>query len=243
MGGLGKSTLALAIARTAHARGWRVWWVTATDIASLTGGMLEVLRQLHAPETVTQPVREGAPAAAERAWEFLNGPHLAGRRWLLIFDNADIPAVLAAPGHPSPADHAGWLRSDPTGILIVTTRNKDPRSWGHGIALRELAPLDNDAAAMILTDLAPAVPDPDGRQARDLAQRLGGLPLALHLAGSYLASPFARWHTFADYRRALDSVELPAALDDLDDPAADTRSTIQRTWDLSLDALAAEQAC
>ena len=68
--------------------------------------------------------------------------------------------------------------------------------------------------------------------------RLGGLPLALHLAGSYLASPFARWHTFADYHRALDSVELPAALADLDEPGADDRATIQRTWDLSLDALA-----
>ena len=73
MGGLGKSTVALSVARTARAKGWRVWWVTATDTTSLTGGMLEVLRQLGAPEAVTQPVREGAPTAAERAWEFLNG--------------------------------------------------------------------------------------------------------------------------------------------------------------------------
>ena len=43
MGGLGKSTVALAVARTAKARGWRVWWVTAADTATLTGGMLEVL--------------------------------------------------------------------------------------------------------------------------------------------------------------------------------------------------------
>ncbi len=240
MGGLGKSTLALAVAQAARARGWRVWWVTATDMASLTGGMLEVLRQLQAPETVTRPVREGAPAAAERAWEFLNGPHLARRRWLLIFDNTDVPAVLAAPGRPSPADHAGWLRPDPAGMVIVTTRNRDPRAWGRGIALRELTPLDTTAAALILTDLAPGVHDQDGREARELGHRLGGLPLALHLAGSYLASPLARWHTFADYRRALDSVELPTALADLDDSAADARGTIQQTWDLSLDALAAD---
>lgn len=61
----------------------------------------------------------------------------------------------------------------------------------------------------------------------------------MHLAGSYLASPFARWHTFGDYRRALDSVDLPSALADLDDHAGDRRATIQRTWDLSLDAMAA----
>ena len=63
MGGVGKSTVALAAAQAARSRGWRVWWVTATDTASLAGGMLEILFQLGAPETVTGPVREGAPAA------------------------------------------------------------------------------------------------------------------------------------------------------------------------------------
>jgi tetratricopeptide (TPR) repeat protein len=238
MGGLGKSTMALAAAQTARARGWRVWWVTAANAAALTGGMLEVLHQLGAPETVTLPVREGAPAAADRVWEFLNGPHPAGRRWLLVLDNADNPAVLAASGAASPADHTGWLRPEPAGMVIVTSRHKDLRSWGPRIMLRQLAALDEGSAAEILADLAPAISDPDGQQARDLARRLGGLPLALHLAGSYLASPFARWRTFADYRRALDSVELPAALSDLDETsAADARTTIQRTWDLSLDAL------
>jgi len=139
-----------------------------------------------------------------------------------------------------PADHTGWLRADPGGMVIITTRNKDPRTWGPGLTLRELAPLDDAAAAKMLADLAPAVPDPRGQHARDLGRRLGGLPLALHLAGSYLGSPFARWRTFADYHHALDGVELPAALADLDDPAADARATIQRTWDLSLDALAAD---
>jgi tetratricopeptide (TPR) repeat protein len=240
MGGLGKSTVALSVAEAARAKGWRVWWVNAADTASLTGGMLEVLRQLGGPEWVTQPVREGAPAAADRVWEFLNGSRIAGRRWLLVFDNADNPAVLAAHGTASPANHAGWLRPDPCGMVIVTTRVKDPRVWGPRVALRELAPLDDASAARVLADLAPGIVDPGGVQARELGRRLGGLPLALHLAGSCLASPFARWHSFADYCRALHGVDLSSALADLDDPAADARTTIRRTWDLSLDALAAD---
>jgi tetratricopeptide (TPR) repeat protein len=240
MGGLGKSTLALAAAQSARSRGWRVWWVNASDAGSLAGGMLEILQQLRAPEAVTEAVREGAMTAADRSWVFLNGPHIAGRRWLLIFDNADSPRVLAAPGSDSPADHSGWLRPDPLGVVIVTSRNKDPHVWGPGVMLREIVPLGDAAAAKVLADLAPAISDPDGSQALDLARRLGGLPLALHLAGSYLASPFARWRTFAEYRQALDSVELPAALADTDAQSGDTRSTIQRTWDLSLDALAAD---
>jgi tetratricopeptide (TPR) repeat protein len=237
MGGLGKSTVALAAAQAARSRGWQVWWVTATDTISLTGGMLEVLYRLRAPETVTSAVGEGAPTAPDRVWEFLNDPGRTGQRWLLVFDNADDPAVLAAHGAASPADHAGWLRASPRGTVIVTTRHKDPRAWGRGVQLRVLAPLDAAAAARVLTDIAPAAGDQDGQQARELGRRLGGLPLALHLAGSYLASSFAGWHTFADYQRALESEQLPAALADLADAATGERSHLQRTWDLSLDAL------
>ena len=240
MGGLGKSTVALTAARMARERGYRVWWVRAADSALLTSGMLEVLRELGAPESVTAPVREGARTAPERAWEFLNRDHGAGRRWLLVFDGADNPAVLAGADAGTPADGTGWLRPDPAGIVIVTTRVRDPQVWGTRVTLRELKPLDDEAGAEVLRDLAPEVADPGGREARELSARLGGLPLALHLAGAYLGSPFARWSTFAGYRQALDGVELPAALTDIEEQGADIHSTVQRTWDLSLDALAAE---
>jgi CRP-like cAMP-binding protein/tetratricopeptide (TPR) repeat protein len=240
MGGLGKSTVALAAAKMAKDRGYRVWWLGATDTALLTSGMLEVLRELGAPESVIAPVREGARPAPARAWEFLNGEHAGGRRWLLIFDGADHPAVLAGADATTPADGTGWLRADPAGMVIVTTRNRDPQVWGTGVTLRELKPLDEEASAEVLRDLAPEVADPGGHQARELSRRLGGLPLALHLAGAYLGSPFARWSTFAGYHEALDSVELPAALADIEGPGADVRADVQRTWDLSLDALAAE---
>lgn len=94
------------------------------------------------------------------------------------------------------------------------------------------------SAGQVLTGLAPEIADADDKQARARGRRLGGLPLALHLAGSYLASPFARWHAFDDYRRALDTVELPSALAKLDDSATDSRAAIQQTRELSLDALA-----
>jgi CRP-like cAMP-binding protein/tetratricopeptide (TPR) repeat protein len=240
MGGLGKSTIALAAARMARERGYRVWWVRAADTAQLTSGMLEVLRELGAPEAVTGPVREGAQTAPERAWEFLNSDRGAGRRWLLVFEGADNPAVLAGADAGTPADGTGWLRADPAGMVIVTTRIRDPRVWGTKVTLRELRPLDDEAGAEVLRDRAPEIADPGGREARELSRRLGGLPLALHLAGTYLGSPFARWSTFAGYRQALDGVELPAALTDIEEQGADIHATVQRTWDLSLDALAAE---
>lgn len=240
MGGLGKSTVALAVAATARLRGWRIWWVTASDPASLTGGMLEVLGQLGAPDLVTRAVREGAPTGPDRAWEILNTYHSAKDRWLLVFDNADNPAVLAAAGESTPADGTGWLRSGSAGMVIVTTRNRDPRVWGRDVKIRELRLLDDSTAAQVLRDLTPHIRDHDGQLAEELGHRLGGLPLALHLAGTYLASPFARWHSFADYLNALDSEGLADTLVALDEPSEQARATVSRTWELSLDALAAE---
>ena len=174
LGGLGKSTVALTAARMARERGYRVWWVRAADSALLTSGMLEVLRELGAPESVTAPVREGARTAPERAWEFLNRDHGAGRRWLLVFDGADNPAVLAGADAGTPADGTGWLRADPAGIVIVTTRVRDPQVWGTRVTLRELKPLDDEAGAEVLRDLAPEVADPGGREARELSAAWAG---------------------------------------------------------------------
>jgi tetratricopeptide (TPR) repeat protein len=239
MGGVGKSTIALSLAEAAQKQGWQVWWVTALNSMSMTGGMVEILHQLGAPLSVTQAVSEGAPTASARAWQFLNGSHSAGRHWLLVFDNADNPEVLAA-GSSSPANYTGWLRPDPSGALIVTSRIVDPRIWGPRVTLRLLRPLERAAAARVLADLAPKIADPTGMQADELAKRLGGLPLALHLAGTYLASPFTRWRTFTEYREALDSAGFPQVLAEMDDAGSDARDTIQRTWELSLEGLAAD---
>jgi hypothetical protein len=240
MGGIGKSTVALATAESARARGWRVWWVTATDTASLTGGILEILGQLGTPESVTGPAREGEPTAPDRAWEFIVNSHIAERRWLLVFDDADNPAVLAGAGAATPRDGTGWLRPDVPGMIVVTTRHRDQRTWGQKVRVRELRLLDDDLAADVLNDLAPHFREDAKGPAMDLGRRLGGLPLALHLAGSYLASPFARWHSFAAYLEALDSDGLPGVLADLDDLGAQARVAVTRTWELSLDALAAD---
>jgi hypothetical protein len=113
MGGLGKSTVALTAARMARERGYRVWWVRAADSALLTSGMLEVLRELGAPESVIVPVREGARTAPARAWEFLNGDHVAGRRWLLGSTTRTIPPcwrALTRPRRPTAPAGCGPTR-------------------------------------------------------------------------------------------------------------------------------------
>ena len=78
MGGLGKSTAALAAARAASAAGWWVWWVNAGDAASLTGGMLELLGQLGGPDSVLRAVREGSPTGPGSSSTAVTGQAISG---------------------------------------------------------------------------------------------------------------------------------------------------------------------
>ena len=234
MGGVGKSAAALATAKFAAEKGWRVWWVDAANSASMTGCLVEILHQVSAPRPVIESVRSGAATAAERTWDYLNSSGSA-RRALIVFDSADDPAVLAA-GSERPAAGTGWLRPDRSrALVLVTTRHLDHQTWGQTVAYREIKPLPDAAAAAVLADLDPLMADPSGTEALELGRRLGGLPLALHLAGTYLRSPFAEMPSFAAFRAALDGSAGATARHD---PGDEFRSALQQTWSLSLDALA-----
>jgi hypothetical protein len=123
LGGMGKSTVALQVAARAGRNGRKVWWVNAGDAVSLRGGLLEILRQAGAPDDVVREVRDGRPTAPARFWRFLSGRRTTA---LLVFDNADKPALLSADGHGSPGDGDGWLRPDAPVFTLVTTRTADP---------------------------------------------------------------------------------------------------------------------
>ncbi|GAA1307437.1 hypothetical protein Psi02_46140 [Planotetraspora silvatica] len=110
MGGVGKSTLALWLAAEFRRRGRPVWWVNVADSMSLRGGIVEILRRLGAPESLLRDVNDAAPTAADRFWTFLAERPAGSRNALLVFDNADVPSVLAADGTSTPADGAGWVR-------------------------------------------------------------------------------------------------------------------------------------
>jgi tetratricopeptide (TPR) repeat protein len=235
MGGIGKSTVAAELARLTQATR-PVWWVSALDASSLAGGVVTVARRLGATEVDLNAIATGAADASDRLWALLEQ---APEGWLLVMDNADQPGLLAV--HPrSLADATGWIRSSSLGLVLVTSRQGEPAVWGRQARVRRLAALEDAEAARVLLDLAP---NAGGEaQAEALGRRLGGLPLALHLAGSYLGSGITRWGSFAAYGELLDREPTRA---DLLGPDPDIqhelgpRSTMMQTWELSLDDLAA----
>ncbi|WJK33077.1 tetratricopeptide repeat protein [Solwaraspora sp. WMMA2065] len=246
LSGSGKSTVALAAARTALHRQVRTFWIQADDGPSTAAGMRALAVELGVP--MDQWYAENLPDGVWRCLEALDEP------WLLVFDNADDPpASLALPRHGL-LDGTGWLRPTgrASGTIIVTTRDGSNMTWHSTpppwLTLHRLGGLHRDDAAEVLRELAgSAVGTHDDAAA--LAERLGGLPLALNLVGRYLneadevppglAGPGLP-RTYTAYLEALtrgDAGPMPGRSGGTF-ASRTSRTGIDQAWDLSLSLLA-----
>jgi tetratricopeptide (TPR) repeat protein len=235
VGGMGKTTVAAQLATQAEAAGWRVFWVRWRDGAELAQQMVQAALACGLPEAELEAARAGQASLPDVVWRQLGRV----RRWLLVVDNADEPHEIGPAGEPV-ADYRGWIRPHGRGLLVVTSRDGSEQTWGPCAQLLPLEPLPVRPAGQVLLDAAPVAGTAE--QARELAARLGGLPLALHAAGTYLAGPTSRYRTFAAYRQALEQelrFLLGAAHPNASHPQV-ARAVVRHTWEVSLDQLAGE---
>ena len=177
MGGVGKTQLALKYTLDYRDRYAGVWWFRAESEGALQADAGKLCE--HAKVFVPDGER---PSHALKRWlERGEG------RWLLVFDNAAEPDALR-PHLPQAGNHHS----------IVTSRNP---VWG-GIA----APVELDAwtTEQGVRFLASRLSGGDREEHAALVEDLGGLPLALEQAASYLAATRV---TAGVYRRLLDGVD------------------------------------
>ncbi|MFJ6392809.1 tetratricopeptide repeat protein [Streptomyces sp. NPDC091972] len=233
LGGCGKTALALELVhrlrsgRTGVPRRM-VWWVDARHAVVLGTGLRAVARQAGVG-------REEASAgwAVDVLWE-----RLADMRddWLLVIDNVDDPHVLDGPGRL--VSGTGWLRphAAPSGVVLITTRDGNARTWGPSAKLHALTPLSDAAASQILIDHAgPEAGTLEAAQA--LATRLGRLPLALRMAGSYLAEVNGMPRAFRDPDTPINFSDYQAALDGPAGTGLHPARAIEKTWRMSVEYL------
>ncbi|QHC32113.1 hypothetical protein [Streptomyces sp. HF10] len=250
LGGCGKTTVALRLARFAQGLGRHVFWISGASRDRLSTGMRQVSRELGVPEHDIDAAWSGRSSATDLVWRALDG---ADRPWLLVVDNLDEPSVAASVDGVV-GDGTGWIRSSAAGLTVVTSRVGNPLLWGGSAACRPVDTLTPEDGAAVLVDLAGAAGSE--ADARQLAEQLGGLPLALRLAGSYLARTRRgvglltlgdgrrSVHDFAGYARELE--RLGAELLDRGEPqggSADERRLrrlVGHTWEMSLDLLAGQ---
>ncbi|MFF5855381.1 tetratricopeptide repeat protein [Streptomyces sp. NPDC012751] len=225
LGGCGKTAVACALFEHAtRERGRLGLWVNASDQASLRAGMLAVAADRGARDDELMAARNGLRAAADLVWDHLDRSDLP---WLLVLDNADDPAVLR---------DGGWLRTSPRGTVLVTTRQAAGH-WWPAAELLYVGVLPRAEAAQVLCDLAPGTGSVEDAAA--VADRLGRLPLALTLAGGFLAHQVIAPWTMEEYGRRLR--ERPDPIELIDQGATDTgndsRHLVSGTWQLSLNSL------
>ncbi|MFD8008498.1 tetratricopeptide repeat protein [Streptomyces mirabilis] len=210
LGGVGKSALALHYAHRYRSAYTLVWWITAESPESILTGLAGLAMGL----CPTWARVAGPDERAAWAITWLQ----AHPGWLLIFDNVEDPTYL----YPYLGTLAG-------GHHLATSRKAT--GW-HALApalALGLLPL-TDATDLLCTIAFPNLTPTEEQRgaARQLAEHLGCLPLALEQAGAYAYRTGTDLDT---YRQSLGLV-----LDE-DRDVIDPERTIARIWDHTLAAI------
>ena len=203
LGGAGKTSVAVEYAYHHLAEVGVAWQFPAEDATVLAAGFAELAAQLGARGLADprDPVASVHAVLARFA-----------APWLLIFDNATDMASVGA-----------FLPPAGPGRVLITSQNP---TWPGPVL--DVPVLDPDVAAGFL---ASRTGDPDQQAARELADLLGGLPLALEQAAAYLQ---ATGETLAGYLALFQ--KQPAGLLVRGEPAGYSK-TVASTWALALNRL------
>ncbi|MFI5528268.1 FxSxx-COOH system tetratricopeptide repeat protein [Kitasatospora sp. NPDC051853] len=211
LGGIGKSTLALAYAHRHRRDHTLTWWLNAESPARIEESLAELTLRL-------RPEWAGRTTTGQRAaWALTWLQWHPG--WLLVLDNVE-----------TVKDVSPLLGSLTGGHHLLTSRRAV--GWPHSVRTHPLGILDPTEATELLCHhaLGGATPTPrQQEEARALATDLGHLPLALEQAGAYL-----RQHpgiSIETYRRRL-PVKLDKAAEGID-----AERTIARIWSQTLTTL------
>lgn len=204
LGGVGKSALALEYAHTRYdTQDVDVaWWFAAEDRSVLLAAMAGLYARL-----------TGAPGgedAEQGAVALRNWLERSPYRWLIVFDNAE------------PGTVEGILPDNGTGQVIITSRAS---SWPGVSASRVVGLLPEQEAIDLLAQISGLPPDEDARQ---IAEELGGLALAVEQAAAYIRQTGC---SYGDYLEALRSDPATVFAADL----AQAESVTGRVWRRSLD--------
>lgn len=220
LGGTGKSTLALHFAHQSRARYNPVWWISADSTVNITTGLAALAERLDPYANLT------AKTSAEAASWAINWLQ-AHDGWLIVFDDAESPRAVESV--------LGTLTG---GRHLITSRRAT--GWHRVARPLPLGTLPPDAALEMLMRIVDPGDDSDRAVFERLAAELGYLPLALDQAAAYIQHREIPPETYLDGLRHYPA-RMFAASASPDAEEADRQRTIARIWQLSLEAITAEQ--
>ncbi|KAL5344308.1 hypothetical protein ACLOAV_010737 [Pseudogymnoascus australis] len=179
-GGIGKTEIAREFSRRHKAAFDAVFWVAADKVAKLDHHFQQISLALGLEDS-SECKSQIVSREIVKGW--LSNPrnHLSGSdefvqpgearseaTWLLIFDNADDPMILA--------DY--WPQG--SGSILVTSRDPLAKNMFTSRSLGlDLGPLTQQDSLTLFNHLTSISNEPEGDTARQISDALGGVPLAI----------------------------------------------------------------
>ena len=203
LGGVGKTQLAMEYVKQ-HADSYDIiWWIHAEQTQTILSDLASLGAKLELPPN--QNLEQFAGNVLQ---------HLSSiNSWLLVYDNAVDSNSLS-----------GLLPAEGTGDVLITSRS---RNWTGKAETIPVDVMNKTEAVRLLNDRSN---DKDTTTAKEIAKRLGYLPLALEVAAAYCAASSIK---LSVYLELLDSAGL-TLLDA--EQAPDYPAIVSATWQPSFEA-------
>ncbi|KAJ6120164.1 protein kinase subdomain-containing protein [Penicillium sp. IBT 18751x] len=187
LGGMGKTQLAIRFARIHKNDFTAIFWLSGKDRATLMQSLSSILPRLPGQSQTTDTINNEEIEQRSRTvlqWLASEG----NSRWLIIFDNIDqYSPVNSAIGRPynikeffPGADH---------GSILITSRNQRSAELGISFPIHRLHPKDAIQLLLQISRLSAENIEKELKSDPDtiaLTNRLGGLPLAIIIAGAFM---------------------------------------------------------
>jgi tetratricopeptide (TPR) repeat protein len=209
LGGIGKTSTAVEYCYRNHDRYDVVWWIRSEMPETLRADYASLASEMSLPGL--SETDQGANIALARKWLETHGG------WLLVFDNAE-----------KADDLKPYLPAAGKGHILITSRARD---WGREVHRLSANRLEVNLAAAFLISRTEGR---DERSARDIAEDLDGLPLALEHAAAYIISSGI---TLAEWRDLYRSQRLRMFDPKIARAPEDHPESVVVTWNMAFERI------
>ena len=205
LGGVGKTQLALEYAYQNVDKYNIIWWLRSEDSVTLASDYAILAQELdlHDKGAADQNL---ITEAVRRCLE-------QQQNWLLVFDNADDPALINE-----------YVPRGGLGHVLVTSRNPNWRGTASPLSVKELEREES------VDFLVKRTGETDTKAADALADALGDLPLALEQSGAYIEAAGISLSSYLDLFNTHKTKLLDHSY-----PPTEPRCKISTTWNISID--------
>jgi MinD-like ATPase involved in chromosome partitioning or flagellar assembly/tetratricopeptide (TPR) repeat protein len=214
LGGVGKTQVALEYVHRFKSDYDLVWWLDCGQPQFIDASLADLGARMQDAFAITRAATANVEEATRQVLQLL-GRGKAVQRWLLVFDNAE---ELEQVRRFMPTAGGG-------GDVLITSRNPAWKEETRSISVEVFTRAES------VLHLRQRVPSITAKEADQVAEVLGDLPLAVATAGAWLAETS---FTVSDYLHELER-QAPRVLSV--SRLTDYPQPVSKTWDVSLNHL------